>query len=314
MKLGGYTAKNLRDIGISLDILFGNTLFFVSLGYSVENIRDAEFLAEELYDLLVEPPSKATQLKDGKYTAKELKDSGKFSLSDLLDANYPLNELREAGYGPRELYELNVSLNDLKEIGKYTASEFKEDNFGAADLKSINFTAKELKDASFVASDLYTVYSAAELKEGTFSAGELKPYFTLEVLKNDAKYSATELKDALYTLAELVNVSFSVIELREAQYSAVELDEFFTLQELKAGGVSVREMIEGLNQEGTNEPVTFQYAKDVLNYTSADFEASGYNAVDLLLETNFSTTELLAAGFDIEPTPSTSGGGDGGAE
>jgi hypothetical protein len=122
-------------------------------------------------------------------------------------------------------------------------------------------------------------------------------------LKNDASFSATELRAAPFELSELVAVSFTVLELRGALYTAAELEPYFTLPQLKEGGVTVREMVEDLDQE-----VTLQYAFNVLGYTAEEFKESGYDASALLTETNMSTTELLQGGFDIQPTPSVSGG------
>ena len=87
LRLGGFTARELKGIGLEANIL-------QRLGYSPKDLCDAQVPVETMKALHYT----AKQLHSGGYTAQQMKDSRSYSLVELREGLYKAAELAETGY------------------------------------------------------------------------------------------------------------------------------------------------------------------------------------------------------------------------
>jgi intracellular multiplication protein IcmE len=174
------------------------------------------------------------------YPIQDLLDTGEYNLHDfelkrLVESKIPFATLKQAGF---TLFELanHFSVDDMLNNGitlqdLATNIELKTNNgekikkfilILISKLKKNNINdglLKDMKKKSFLDLYLYCGISVKYLKEAGFSASELKNDF-LDRDKDSLKYafSATELKEAGFTVKDLINMKFSENELKEAGF------------------------------------------------------------------------------------------------
>jgi TPR repeat protein/uncharacterized protein YjbI with pentapeptide repeats len=141
------------------------------------------------------------------------------------------------------------------------------------------FTAKQLIEAGF---------TLQELKDAAFTVLELKyasPELSIQQLKNELKFTATELKESNFSANELLKDSvFELHELKEAGFTAYELQSTqtpeLTIQQLKDLKFSATELYES-------------------NFDAKELKMAGFT-LNELRQSPFTFKELSDAGFVLD--------------
>ena len=310
LKTGGFTASELSTI-YSLSELVGagfNAIQLKTAGYSAFSLSSSFTLSD-----LINAGFTATQLRDSGYYAGQLKSS--FSLSDLIDAGFNVADLKTAEYSAIQLKPY-FTIAQMKAAG-FTALQLKNAQYLLSDLIGAGFIITELKAGGYTATELKPYFSLQQLKDALFGASDLKiAGFTAKQLVDDvqpsgyyplehlvtAGYTATELRDAGFVLAELTTFPFNATQLKNALFTAAELKGDFTLTQLVAAGFTATQLKNALftaeQLVGVNTPVGTSgtpFTLEVLaqaQYNIASLKSAGFTTTELY-PTYFSLPQLI---------------------
>jgi uncharacterized protein YjbI with pentapeptide repeats len=287
-------------------------------GFSASFLKEKEF---HLYTLMKEGQFTAKELKKAGYSVKQLQNAGKsvrsdyfkFTLQELIDAEYDVMELISEGYTIEDLIRVHISASQLMKAG-FTASALKGAGFDLLALKIAGFDLLALKIAGFDASALKGVgfdasalkgvgFDAIALKGAGFDAFNLKQagFNALEFKK--AGFDANNLKSALFTALELKNAGFTLSDLKEARFTLSDLKEAgFTLSDLQKVGYGTIQLKEaGFTLD---ELLKLKYETDLGNiiklkeegFNAKEIKKKGYSLNKIKNAELFSYEELKEAG------------------
>ena len=237
-------------------------------------------------------------LVDGKYTESDLKQAD-YAATLVKMALLAVHKLREEGTTASDMKKAGYSASDAKEAG-YSASDMKEAGYSAGDMKEAGYPASDLKKAGYTAADLKEAgYSIDDLKEAGYSAGDLKEvgYF-IDDLK-EVGYSAFELKNAGHSAGDLMKAGCSIGDLKKSGYCAGGLKKAGCSDyDLKEAGYSTSELAEisMTPQQIAKRKVFYRGTSCTKGHpTKRSFmtEAGG------TLKTNFGVELLVPAGANI---------------
>lgn len=251
MRKNGYTAKELRILGFSTrQMLQGGydpRLIEATDGRSVRKLRAAQFTAKELKE-------------SGGFTIDELK-SGGIKAADLRALGSTVKELR--AYSVRQLREAGYTSLEMKLSLLHTLGELRSGGYPVADLLTADYTAGELKSVGF---------PLKELKEGGCEGSALRLAGFDAAAMIGVGYSVAELYSSEYPAAAVVKAGCKLAEIKEAGYRAKALREAgVSVAALKAVGYHVQELLEG-----------------------------GCSTIKQLLEAGFSRNDMADQGVDLD--------------
>jgi hypothetical protein len=111
----------------------------------------------------------------------------------------------------KQLISSGIHAHELKDMG-YTIHHCKRAGFSAGELEALGFQLNELA----------TAYGAGELRRADFQPRELSRFFSGHELKS-AGFSASDLRNAGYSIRELLNLGFNENHVRGAGFSQAEM-------------------------------------------------------------------------------------------
>jgi len=279
LKKLGYTAKELKDVGIDA--------YQLQLAdYDVKNEINPIFSLKELRK---QTKLSAENYKELGYSAKELRKTG-FSMNDLYKAGF---------FSSRQDLEALVRLKDVAPRAAMASDN--QDFLGVFVLKKLGYTAKELKDVGI---DAYQLQLADyDVKN------EINPIFTLKELKKQTFLSVLDYKYLGYSAKELKGVSVGINALYDAGYikSRQDLEALASLKEVapqrgdKAGivGVYILKNL-GYTAKELKDVGINAYQLQLAGFDSKNDLKPIFTLKELKKQTFLKVRDLLKMGFTVE--------------
>lgn len=249
------TCPELRETGLKVDAL-------KSVGLDASNLKKCGFSSCEMRNA----GYTTEQLKQAGYSEGELKGAG-YSDVDIARTSLPpgmtVEDVRKAGCdasGLTQLKEKGVTAAVIRQINRCSAAQVKAVGFTTADLKSGGYTPEQLRQAGYAAAELKAAgFTDAEIASATLPAGMTledirkagcdltaltrlrEKGATAAIIHQTNNCTATQVKAAGFSVADLKNGGYTAAELKAAGVTANDLVAAgYTEKELTDVGVAQR--------------------------------------------------------------------------
>ena len=285
-KDAGFTAADFFNSSVQLVDTngFNNTftdLELIAAGYDIDRFVAAEYSLSTIYDLFTIAQFKTTTtITIAKLTEAGTTGSGK-TIADIVNTK---------GYvivNNRRVYRGYTKVN-LKDAG-YTAETLKTAGCNASALKDAGFTLAELQAAGFTPNQ-FTGVSFSDLYEANFTFESLFTYGLVQ----------------LANLGQCILAGYCDI----TSITQMRAENRFTYANIKAAGCPAQNLIDYLVSINQSEILKlmktlgyvfdnlFSCSENNVNYTAANFFASGFLITDISPVT-YTISTLLNAGYTI---------------
>ena len=300
----GYTIKDLKKI---IEESNNKDNYYISIIATIPNITDEIFNEIKKYivdikdyfynigSISKDSGIKVADLKSIGFNAEELKIYG-FNAKELYDGGFTIEELKVLNLSNDELLLFNLNENELKNRSIAIQNSINTDEFNAEELKEIaGITAKELKEKG--------INNVEKLKNAGFTLKDL--IF--------AKFTLTELKNRGFTVEELRDgdKSLNVKILKDIGFNAKELKNGrFTVEELKNGGFNAEELIKiGFSYtyfKSIKKNNIIEIIKKLKsnNYTLEKLKKLEF-PLEYLIDAGYNSNKLKVMGFSIQEIQKT---------
>jgi hypothetical protein len=281
----GYTARQLNLIGNK------QINFFTGSNYSVNNLVDASFTIQDLYDTSIP----LIQIKNI------------YSIQDILNERARTNnnlysniEIIQAGYHVSNYFDVSniFSVLDLKTYGNVSASSIISDtSYSPIDILDALYSPLELKNANFSVEHFHKSnnYFLEDYQDNSF--GIINVYNNIEIIV-DGSYTLQEYYDGGFSVSQIKNHSnnrFTLTQVIDSSYNQTRADivnDFnASVLDLSLNGFTLNEIVPPYTLDISMEE-TYSL-EDIYN---ANFQANEYKTRLVSGNTDYSVSLLKKKG------------------